>query len=131
MKTIIAVDFDGTIAEHKYPDIGRPIPGAFHWLKKFKDAGAVLILWTMRSDEGGNGSTLTEAVEFCQTNGIEFYGINENPTQRSWTTSPKAYAHVYIDDAAFGCPLIESKELGARMMVDWDKVGPAVMERIV
>ena len=132
---MIAVDFDGTIAEHKFPDIGQPVPGAFEWMKRFKEAGAKLILWTMRSDGRTgtgkeNGTVLTDAVEFCRKRGIEFDGINENPSQKSWTCSPKAYAHVYIDDAAFGCPLIDSKEMGARMMVDWSKVGPAIMEQL-
>ena len=127
---IIAVDFDGTIAEHKFPDIGNPVPGAFHWLKKFREAGAGIILWTMRSDGQKHGPTLTQAVEFCRKHGIEFDGINENPTQKTWTCSPKAYAHIYIDDAAFGCPLVDSKEMGARMMVDWSKVGPAIMEQM-
>ncbi len=132
---ILAIDFDGTIVEHEFPEIGQAVPGAFHWLKKFQDAGASLILWTMRADgrtgEGKeNGPVLAEAVEFCRANGIEFDGININPTQKKWTASPKAYAHVYIDDAAFGCPLRENPRMGGRPFVDWDKVGPAVLEMV-
>nr|WP_082839948.1 hypothetical protein [Gemmata sp. SH-PL17]AMV25538.1 hypothetical protein VT84_14160 [Gemmata sp. SH-PL17] len=129
---IIAIDFDGTIAEHEFPDIGAPVPGAFEWMKRWQDAGAKLILWTMRSDgrsaDGSreNGPVLTEAVEFCRRNGVEFYGVNGNPGQASWTQSPKAYAHVYVDDAAFGCPLRESRKAGNRPMVDWSVVGPAI-----
>ncbi len=133
---IVAIDFDGTIVEHRFPDIGRPVPGAFEWMKKFQQAGARLILWTMRSDgrtgEGKeNGPVLTEAVEFCRNNGVEFWGVNTNPEQKSWTCSPKCYAHLYVDDAALGCPLAESKEMGARPMVDWSVVGPAVLKGIV
>lgn len=127
---IIAVDFDGTIAEHRFPDIGNEVPGAFKWMKKWKEAGAKLILWTMRSDSQACGDVLSDAVAFCRQNGVEFFGENENPDQSSWTESPKAYAHVYVDDAAFGCPLIHSNEFEARPMVDWDIVGPAVMELI-
>ncbi len=85
-----------------------------------------------RSGDGKreNGPVLTEAVEFCRTHGIEFYGVNENPAQKTWTGSPKAYAHLYVDDAAFGCPLIASRKSGNRPMVDWDRVGPLVMSMI-
>ena len=126
----IGIDFDGTIVEHCYPEIGKPVPGAFKWMKEFQAAGAKLILWTMRSDDPKNGNTLTDAVEFCRKHGIEFFGVNINPTQHTWTSSRKAYCHVYIDDAAFGCPLKESPRMGGRPMVDWDSVGPAVMKML-
>lgn len=124
----IAVDFDGTIADHEFPDIGKPVPGAFEWLKRFQEAGADLILWTMRSDGQDVGDVLTDAVDFCRDNGIEFAFVNENP--QSWTTSQKAYAHAYIDDAAVGCPLHENPRMGGKPFVDWDVVGPCVMAMI-
>lgn len=133
---IVAIDFDGTIAEHEFPEIGDPVPGAFEWMRAWQDAGAKLILWTVRSDgrsaDGSreNGPVLTEAVEFCRKHGIEFFAVNQNPGQASWTQSPKCYAHVYVDDAAIGCPLVESRKAGNRPMVDWSVVGPAVMEMI-
>ena len=137
---ILAIDFDGTLVEHKFPDIGPEIPGAFDWLKKFQEAGAKLILWTMRSDGRNgkgkeNGPVLTEAIEFCRSRGVEFWGVNTNPEQSSWTQSPKAYAHVYIDDAAFGCPLVKGEpdawDGSYRPYVDWDKVGPKIMRLLV
>lgn len=127
-KLIIAVDFDGTISKHVFPKIGDAVPGAFEWMKKFQEAGASLILWTMRSDDQETGDVLTQAVEFCRENGVEFFGVNSNPTQAEWTTSPKAYAHLYIDDAAFGCPLV--RPLLDRPYVDWSQVGPVVMEQL-
>jgi hypothetical protein len=75
---IIAVDFDGTLAEHQYPDIGPEVPGAFAWLRKFREAGANLILWTMR-DNGDRGQTLDEAIGRCRTRGIEFWGSIATP----------------------------------------------------
>jgi hypothetical protein len=126
----IAIDFDGTIADHVFPDIGKAVPGAFKWLKKFQKAGARLILWTMRSDGQECGDVLTAAVEFCRKNGIEFFGINGNPEQHSWTTSPKVYAHIYVDDAAFGCPLRDNPRMGGRPFVDWDAVGPAILAQL-
>lgn len=124
---IIAIDFDGTIVEHAFPRIGRPIPLAIEWMKAFQRAGAKLILWTMRSDSA-NGRYLQDAIDYCKSHGVEFFGHNANHEQSTWTTSPKAYAHIYIDDAAFGCPLIKTSE--DRPFVDWSIVGPAVMEEI-
>lgn len=120
----IAIDFDGTIVEHDFPEIGNPCPGSFEWMKRFKEAGATLILWTMRSDDQDRQSYLTEAVDFCKENGIEFDFVNEHP--QDWTTSPKAYAHAYIDDAAIGCPLRDSFST-ERPMVDWSIAGPMIM----
>ena len=99
MKKIIAVDFDGTIVSHMYPKIGIENPSAIRVLKKLIEQGHQLILWTMRS-----GEPLNEAVAYCEERGISFLGVNSNPDQFSWTTSPKQYAHLYIDDAALGCP---------------------------
>lgn len=125
---ILAIDFDGTIVDHRFPEIGDAVPGAFDWLKAFQEAGAKLILWTMRSDDREDGGNyLTDAIQFCRKNGVEFWAHNTNPEQNSWTESPKAYAHVYIDDAAFGCPLRNNPRLGGRPFVDWDTVGPVVM----
>lgn len=120
----IAIDFDGTIVEHQYPDIGPEAPGAIEWMKRFIEAGARLILFTMRS-----GDTLYEAVEFCQRAGVTFFGVNENPNQIIWTISPKPYAQVYIDDHGVGIPLRASMTV-ERQCVDWSRVGPFVMEEI-
>lgn len=124
----VAIDFDGTIADHVFPEIGDPVPGAIEWIKKFKDAGAILILWTIRSDGGKNGDALTAAVNFCAESGIKFDLVNENP--QSWTNSPKPYAHVYIDDTAFGCPLLENPRKGGKPLVNWEEIGPAVLAKI-
>jgi hypothetical protein len=118
--TIIAVDFDGTLVEHRYPGIGPDVPGAFDWCTRLQQGGALLLLWTMR-----DGAQLDEAVEHCRARGVQFWGVNGNPQQRSWTASPKAYAHAYIDDAAVGCPLVLPTVPGRRAFVDWSLVGPA------
>lgn len=120
---IIAVDFDGTIVEHQYPDIGRPVPGALNVLREAVLRGAKLILWTMRS-----GQELIDAVAYLDREGVPLFGINNNP-QTDWTTSPKAYAHLYIDDSAVGTPLRESFS-SDRMMVDWAKLEPILWERM-
>ena len=122
----IAIDFDGTLVDHRYPDIGAEVPAAFEWCRQLAAAGAKLILWTMRSDSVKAGPVLTDAVAFCRERGVEFAGVNVNPGQ-DWSTSPKAYAHVYVDDAAFGCPLRDNPRAGGRPYADWERIGPAVM----
>ena len=115
---IVGIDFDGTIVEHQYPRIGLEVPYAIDVMKELQEAGHKLILWTMRSDE-----YLEEAVKYVESQGIKFFGINENPEQKDWTNSPKAYCNVYIDDAALGCPLVfTAPGSGLRPYVDWIQV---------
>ena len=109
----IAVDFDGTCVTHDYPRIGKDIH-AIPVLKRLVSNGHKLILNTMRS-----GKKLDEAVNWFKEHNIELFAVNENPTQKSWTASPKVYAHMYIDDAAFGCPLLTVPELSDRPFVNW------------
>lgn len=120
---IIAVDFDGTIVTHEFPEIGRKI-GAFKWLRLAQKLGAKIILFTMRS-----GKHLQDAVEYVESNGINLYGVNTNPTQHKWTTSPKAYAQLYIDDASLGIPLTTDSKT-ERPYVDWNLTGPQLMNYI-
>jgi hydroxymethylpyrimidine pyrophosphatase-like HAD family hydrolase len=92
----IAVDFDGTIVEHRYPEIGKTLLFAFETLKKLQEQRHQLILWTYRS-----GKELDEAVEFCRKNGIEFYAVNKNYPEEVFdekTVSRKIQADYYIDD---------------------------------
>ncbi len=110
----IGIDFDGTVVTHEYPNIGRQI-GAYRVLKDLVEAGHKLILNTMRS-----GEYLQDAVDWFERLEIPLYGINENPTQKEWTESPKVYANLYIDDAALGVPLTVIED--ARPHVDWRMV---------
>ena len=121
----ICIDFDGTIVDHRFPYIGDPVPLAIEWLKHWQDLGAKLILYTMRSDGAKHGDVLSEAVAYLKAHDVKLYAVNQNPDQIDWSLSPKAYAHIYIDDTAFGCPLIHPSGF-ARQCVDWSRVGPAV-----
>ncbi|HKM94262.1 MAG TPA: hypothetical protein VJY41_11470 [Prolixibacteraceae bacterium] len=95
----IAVDFDGTIVEHRYPEIGKIRPFAFETLKMLQNKGHELILWTYRA-----GIYLDDAVEFCRQNGIEFYAINANYPEEIFddTKSRKINCDYYIDDRNIG-----------------------------
>lgn len=96
---IIAVDFDGTIVEHKYPEIGKEMLFAFSTIKALQAKGHRLILWTYRK-----GKTLDEAVAYCKENGVTFYAVNENypgETQEG-DFSRKINADIFIDDRNVG-----------------------------
>ena len=111
---IICVDFDGTCVTHEYPNVGKEI-GATEVLKQLTDKGHKLILFTMRS-----GKELQDAINWFKERDIPLFGINENPEQHTWTSSPKPYANLYIDDAALGCPTKYDIILSNRPFVNWD-----------
>jgi hypothetical protein len=112
----IAVDFDGTCVDHKYPDIGKDVPGSADTLRDLVDAGHKIFLYTMRS-----GKYLADAIQWFVDNNIPLSGINTDPEQTNWTLSPKCYANLYIDDAAFGCPLVDVPGF-SRKCVDWSAI---------
>ena len=96
----IAVDFDGTIVEHKYPAIGKERPFALDALKKLQEEDHKIILWSVRE-----GKLLDEAVEFCRQRGLEFYAVNSDFPNASWSGSGvtrKIKADIYIDDRNLG-----------------------------
>jgi hydroxymethylpyrimidine pyrophosphatase-like HAD family hydrolase len=98
----IAVDFDGTIVEHKYPSIGKEKAFAIDTLRSLASQGHRIILWTAR-----DGKLLEDAIEFCRNRGLEFYAINSNyPPGALFGDSrdnpSKVIADVYIDDRNLG-----------------------------
>jgi len=95
----IAVDFDGTIVEHDYPKIGKPIPFAIEVLKKLQqEEHHLLILWSVRE-----GDLLEDAVKYCKRSGIEFYAVNKNYPEETPGIEPrKINADLYIDDKNIG-----------------------------
>lgn len=98
-KLILAIDFDGTIVEDAYPNIGKPQLFAFETLKRLQNDGHRLILWTYR-----DGKKLQEAIAFCKENGIEFYAVNKSFPGEQFDTekSPKIHADCFIDDRNIG-----------------------------
>ncbi len=126
----ICVDFDGTIVDHRFPYIGDPVPLAIQWLKRWHQLGARLILHTMRSDGARHGTVLSEALSWLEEQGVILFAVNENPDQKDWSLSPKPFAHIYVDDSAFGCPLVHPGGF-VRPCVDWSRVGPVVEEQIL
>ena len=98
---IIAVDFDGTIVEHRYPEIGKEIPFAIDTLKMLIKDHHRVILWSVRE-----GKLLEDAVNWCKERGVEFYAVNrdypEESTENNQHLSRKLKADVWIDDRNLG-----------------------------
>ena len=105
----IAVDFDGTIVEHKYPKIGSEIPGAIDNLKAMVAEGHKLILWTVREED-----LLVEAVQFCSMRGLDFYAVNADDPDVMWDPHKQSRklcnVDLYIDD----------RQVGG--LPDWDEI---------
>ena len=98
---VIAVDFDGTIVEHRYPEIGEERPFATETLKMLIRDRHQLILWSVRE-----GKLLDDAVEWCRQRGVEFWAINrdypEETTDNNQSFSRKIKADLFIDDRNIG-----------------------------
>ncbi|MFZ1236999.1 MAG: hypothetical protein WAR39_08400 [Prevotella sp.] len=99
---VIAVDFDGTIVEHKYPAIGEELPFATETLRMLIKDQHRLILWSVRE-----GKLLDEAIQWCNERGIEFWAVNkdypeENGTLNNNHFSRKIKADIFIDDRNLG-----------------------------
>jgi hydroxymethylpyrimidine pyrophosphatase-like HAD family hydrolase len=95
----IAIDFDGTIVEHRYPAIGKELPFATHTIRALQKKGHRLILWTYRA-----GKELEEALDFCKKHELKFYAVNKNYPEEKYNEqiSRKILADLYIDDRNFG-----------------------------
>ncbi len=98
---VIAVDFDGTIVENRYPEIGPEIAFATETLKMLIADRHKVILWTVRE-----GKQLEEAVEWCKKRGVEFYAVNrdypEETVESNNHFSRKIKAEIWIDDKNVG-----------------------------
>lgn len=92
---VIAVDYDGTLDNAGYPNVGKPFIDRVVQCIEWKKLGHQLILWTCRS-----GEPLKAAVDYMKTLGLEFDAVNENVESYKSFQSPKVLAHMYIDDAA-------------------------------
>ena len=94
--SIYAIDFDGTLCEKKYPDIGTKKESNIQFVKNLKDEGHQIVLWTCRKDD-----KLQAAVDWCADEGIEFDAVNENLSdiiEKYGGDSRKIHADFYVDD---------------------------------
>lgn len=98
-RQVVAVDFDGTLAVTKFPEIIKPIPKMIKHCKRIQKEGAILILYTCR-----RGQDLQDAVDWCAAQGLVFDYVNENTAENiaryDGKDTRKIFAHEYIDDKA-------------------------------
>lgn len=105
---VVAVDFDGTLAHGKFPEITDLDTAAVELLMQFQSAGGEVVLWTCR-----NGRALRAAVDAVAELGLTFDAVNaEAPSTLTWFTtsdgwSPKVFANLYVDDKSTGSGVVD------------------------
>lgn len=126
----IYLDFDGTVVEHEYPEIGQLNPNALEVIKKLQDAGHTIILNTMRVefDDG----TMEAAIEYINLNeqvaGIVITELTDRKIHpRRWDLD-KVENDIYIDDMAPDIPMTRTVRRTG-LMVDWLAVESQLIEK--
>ncbi len=119
---IIYLDFDGTVVEEEYPEIGKYNEGSLEIVKKLQDAGHEIILNTRRADFKNN--TLEEAIEYLNASdiinkitNIQKYKIE--PGNWNWDIHRKENI-IYIDDITPEIPILSASKYYGK--VDWEKL---------
>ena len=112
---IIAIDFDGTIVDDIYPDIGAEVPLALDYIKQWQEENDI-VLYTMRERK-----ELEDAEMFLVNKGVNLFSSNSNLNM--WYNSRKIFANLHIDNASFGCPLIKIEGF-KKPCADWNVIGP-------
>lgn len=123
-KLKIAVDFDGTLCLHRYPEIGPELEKGIEFLKYLQEIGAEIYLDTMRS-----GKELREAVKWCYDRDLIFDSIGPDPSQRKWTSSQKTHADYAIDDRSLYGLYISYDDNGTPF-INWENLIPDFIDRI-
>jgi predicted mannosyl-3-phosphoglycerate phosphatase (HAD superfamily) len=108
-RMVICIDFDGTIVDHKYPEIGSLKKGAREVINELFQKHEIVI-FTCRSNSNSSKDDLHKAKKFLEMNGILFDEINENASDVTFGCWPKLYADIYIDDRSLF------------FVDDWDKI---------
>ncbi|MDP5011840.1 MAG: hypothetical protein NWQ47_11475 [Crocinitomicaceae bacterium] len=119
---LIYLDFDGTVVEHAYPEIGADNPKALKVIRRLQDAGHHIILNTYRADL--NDGSLQEALSYLNHIGRNLLPITEhtslkiNPPAWNWDQAVQDNT-LFIDDVSSGTPMIPNKQLPFGQQVDW------------
>jgi len=115
---IIAIDFDGTIVQDKYPDIGNPYPGAIQAINELYDDGYCIIIDSCRARDKED-----EMIDWLNRNGVKYCHCNENCRiliRRYSTDCRKISADIYIDDKSLFAPNMENPN-------QWDIIKNMIM----
>jgi len=118
---VVAIDFDGTLVGHAYPQIG-PDAGAVPYLLELAkiDPCVKFVLWTCRSE----GYELA-ALKWCNANGLPIWHVAHNPTQKEFSNSRKLHAALFIDDRN---PMVPLTRTDGATHINWEVYGPALIE---
>lgn len=125
----VMVDFDGTLSEFQYPDIGPPIPGARDFLHELKRMGMFIVIYTARMSPAFRTQEERWAMYDSLRNWLR---DNEMPFDEiDFGDEGKRVAMVYVDDrgAAAGpdVPWYETlrrvREIKKREDERWDQHG--------
>jgi hypothetical protein len=121
---VIYLDFDGTVVEHAFPQIGNPNPGCSNVLRKLQAAGHTIILNSVRCNIGGY--CLREAFEYLKAASL-IEPVTESVPEKihppDWDLGKfKSAGHLFIDDVAGKIPLRDTVVIGNSKMVDWEEV---------
>lgn len=95
----IVLDIDGTVFYHRVPKLGDPVPG-IDKIRGWAEDGAIINISTMRS-----GELLKEALNELDSLNIRYHSVYKDIGQEQWTSSPKCYGHIIVDDTCCGIPL--------------------------
>lgn len=123
--SVVAVDFDGTLVDSRYPDIGPTVPYALEVVKKLIESGIDVVIYTVR-----DGQALRDAEKWCKDNGLKIAGANYHPARDYGPTFPpsKLDADLFIDDKNLCTPL--TKVIGfKRHCVDWQEIAEELIFR--
>lgn len=90
----VVIDFDGTICEFAFPDVGPPMPGVKEALEEIKAMGLRIIIHSARtsSEWGRDQAPHVRKIE-------DFMAAHELPYDEIWE-GDKPIAIAYIDDRA-------------------------------
>lgn len=116
-KIVLAVDFDGTLAELGYPALGDPKPNASKVMKRLVEEGAHIIIWTCRQ-----GIDVDKIRDWCILHDVPYHQINEHHPRLLeiyQNDTRKVCADIYIDDRClFGLP------------DDWEEIYQLIKQRV-
>ena len=118
MPTVI-IDFDGTICDLKYPDVGAPKRGVREALLKIKKAGFKIVIhsvrtakyWKEKDWKEGGGTSAAFQVEV-----IKNFMKEHNIPYHSICMDDKPIAMFYIDDNAL------------RFQDNWEEITEIIMK---
>lgn len=95
-RLVIGVDFDGTLVEEAFPEIGALKQETVEFINQAKKQGHLIIIWTARSNQKAD-----EAKEFLEKNNIYYDYFNENPEDPyalRGEQGRKIFCDIYLDD---------------------------------